>query len=104
MDTPVNKFNFTVTRDWISIYEKIDDTQKALLNQPSNLKMVSLISDYWNRKNRRIDLTGTTVEEAIKKILEFYTDDKHRRLIGDHVFFEGFTKGKTGRTVICLGS
>ena len=101
METPMNNFEFCITMDFDDI--EFDDEQRELLKKPSDLTDVLLISDYWNHKHRLIDFTGTTNEEAIKKILTFYKHKTHRRLVGDHIFFEGFDFIDE-KSVISLGS
>jgi len=98
----INDFDFTI----ISPFEHIDfdDTQYGLLKEQSGLTNVLLCSNWWKQKYRLINFTGTTNEEAIKKILIFYKHKTFRRLIGDHVYFEGFTYDSDGNTIINLGS
>jgi hypothetical protein len=97
MDT----FEFCVTAKFEDI--EFDEEQRELLKKPSNLTDVLLISDYWGKKYRLVDFTGTTNEEAIKKILTFYKHKTYRRGVGDHIFFEGFYI-KDGKAEIVLGS
>jgi hypothetical protein len=64
---------------------------------------VLLLSDWLKQKYRLIDFTGTTNEQAIKKILTFYKHKTIRRGVGDHIFFEGFDM-IDGKARISLGS
>jgi hypothetical protein len=110
-DFSINNIGFNVTDTFKDILEMIKDDQKKLLKEPSGLTEVLLISNYWGgnamdlnkQKHRLLDFTGTTNEQAIKKILSFYSHKTHRRLIGDHTFFEGFYE-KNGKAFIMLGS
>ena len=93
MEFPINNINFNITSKFDDI--QFNDDQRALLNQPSNMTRVVLISSYSvhdasKHKYRLLDFTGTTVEQAIRKILTFYRHKTYRRLIGDHMFFERF--------------
>jgi hypothetical protein len=97
----INRIDFTVTSDFNDI--EFDEDEKALLSQPSGLTKVFLIYDYYKNKTKEIDFTGTTCEQAIKKILQFYKNKTNRRGIGDHVFFEGIWIFN-GKLTIALGS
>ncbi len=79
-----------------------DDAQRAILDQPSGLTNVLLISDIQKGKCRLLDFTDTTIEQAINKILTFYKHKTYRRLIGDHIFFEGFIETEDGYNLINL--
>jgi hypothetical protein len=98
----MNTFDFMITDEFHEI--EFDDDQKDILKHPSGLINVLLISNYWNRKYRLLDFRGTTNEEAIKKILTFYKHKTYRRLMGDHIFYEGFTRTEDGYDVLNLGS
>ncbi len=98
-----DNFTFLITDRFEEI--EFDEEQRLQLNQPSELADVLLCSDWWKQKYRLIDFRGTTNEEAIKKILVFYKHKTFRRLIGDHIFFEGFRiETDSGFDVIQLGS
>jgi hypothetical protein len=101
---PINNYEFVITNEFKDIETKMSREQTSRLNQPSGLGEVLLRTDYFGGKCRRLDFTGTTNEEAIKKILTFYKHKTFRRMVGDHIFFEGFTKKADGDVVICLGS
>ena len=88
--THINSFEFRIIDTFEDILEEFDEDQKALLDKPSGLTQVLLCSNWWNQKYRQVDFTGTTCEEAIKKILVFYKHKTYRRGVGDHTFFEGF--------------
>ena len=88
-DEGINNFEFNITNEFADILAEMEEDQKALLDKPSGLTQVLLCSNYWDKKYRQVDFTGTTNEEAIKKILTFYKHKTHRRLVGDHTFFEG---------------
>jgi len=100
--TTINNFEFCITDKFKDI--EFDEDQKALLDNPSGLTQVLLCSNWWDKKYRRLDFTGTTNEEAIKKILTFYKHKTYRRLVGNHIFFEGFGSRGEGENVISLGS
>jgi hypothetical protein len=88
-DEGINNFEFNITNEFADILTEMEEDQKALLDKPSGLTQVLLCSNYWDKKYRQVDFTGTTNEEAIKKILTFYKHKTYRRLVGDHTFFEG---------------
>ena len=110
MEITLSRYEFSITSDFEDI--EFDEEQQQLLNEPSNLTKVLLISDYWGgramdlrkRKTRLLDFTGTTNEQAIKKILAFYKHKSFRRGVGDHTFFEGFTFTEDGKAYVSLGS
>ena len=89
-DEGINNFEFNITNTFEEVLEMMEAEQKALLDKPSGLTQVLLCSNWWDKKYRQVDFTGTTNEEAIKKILVFYKHKTYRRLVGDHTFFEGF--------------
>ena len=60
------------------------------LGEPAELTKIFLISDYWKDKVRELNVQGKTVIEVIQTILTFYSHATYRRLIGDHLYFEGF--------------
>jgi hypothetical protein len=103
MTNIMDEFDFVVVENFKDM--EFTDEQLALLRHPSGLTNVLLCSNYWKQKYRLLDFTGTTVEDAIKKILTFYRHKTFRRLIGDHIFFEGFTiDDDNGLAIINLGS
>jgi hypothetical protein len=85
-DCPINSFEFNITDKFEDI--EFNEKQKTLLPSKSELTKVLLCSDWYEQKYREIDFTGTTNEEAIKKILTFYNNKTYRLLVGDHTFFE----------------
>ena len=95
----LNDFEFAVTDTFENIL--MEEDQKALLDKPSGLTQVILCSN-WGKKYRKVDFTGTTNEEAIKKILTFYKHKTYRRLIGDHIFFGGVGRLDEGESIILL--
>jgi hypothetical protein len=88
----INAFDFIVADEFNHIYNDLEEEQKELLDKPSGLTQCLLCSNYWGKKYRLLDFTGTTCHQAIEKILTFYKHKTYRRLIGDHKFFEGFYK------------
>jgi hypothetical protein len=98
---PINLIEFNILDG--QIFNNSPKVQTAL-TKPSNLTKVLLISDYWKDKHRLLDFTGTTVKEAIDKIITFYKHKTYRRLVGDHTFFEGFYKDSDDNMIISLGS
>jgi hypothetical protein len=97
----LNNFNFLVTDSYDEI--EFTDKQQQLLHHPSYLNFVLLCNNWWKQTYRLLNFTGTTNEEAIKKILVFYKHKTFRRLIGDHIFFEGFNITSNG-VILNLGS
>lgn len=93
---------FLVTESFEDI--EFNDEQRNQLSHPSELTKVLLCSNWWKQKYKFIDFTGTSNKEAIEKILKFYKHKTFRRLIGDHIFFEGFLKDSDGYEIIQLGS
>ena len=64
------------------------------LDEPSGLDKIELVKRHFmfphlDVRFKLLDFSGTTVRQAIKKILKFYTHKTIRREIGDHTFFEG---------------
>ena len=96
----MNTLRFVVIDPFEAIV--FDDMQRAILDQQSGLTNVLLISDIQKGKCRLLDFTGTTNEQAIKKILAFYKHKTYRRLINDHIFFEGFIETEDGYNLINL--
>jgi hypothetical protein len=98
----MNGFEFCIKDDFNEI--EFDVEQMELLNKPSGLTQVLLCSNWWKKNYRLLDFTGTTNKEAIKKVLTFYKHKTYRRLVGDHIFFEGFDMDLAQYPVIHLGS
>ncbi len=96
----MNTLRFAVVDPFEAIV--FDNSQKAIMDQQSGLTNVLLISNYEKIKYRLLDFTGTTNEQAIKKILTFYKHKTYRRLIDNHIFFEGFHQTEDGYSVINL--
>ena len=84
--TSLNRFRFLVTESFNP--EHYTDHQKALLDAPSGLTEVFLCSN-WPEKWRPLNFEGTTVHQAIQKIITFYGHRTHRRLIGNLTEFAG---------------
>jgi hypothetical protein len=86
----LNDIEFNITSDYDTIVKEecITNEHKEMLNKSSGLTDVLLMTSY--NRFRRVDFTGTTNEQAIKKILTFYKHKTYRRLVGDHIYFEGF--------------
>ena len=94
MKYPINRFSFNVLSsienvilDQLDPELQEDRTVLETINQPSNMTHVCLT---YGHKFKYLDFTGTTVLDAIKKILTFYNHATHRRMTGDHIYFEGF--------------
>ena len=105
------KMELLRTSDFIFLiidrFENIEfnEEQRLQLSLPSELTDVLLCSNWWEQKYRIINFRGTSNKEAIEKILVFYRHKTFRRLIGDHIFFEGFRKDSDSNLdVIELGS
>lgn len=95
---------FTVTDSWKQVEEWWDECPeyndfRKQLDEPSGFTQMNLVKRHWNCpldvRYRTVDFTGTTVRQAIQKILKFYTHKTYRREIGDHTFFEGLCDGST---------
>jgi hypothetical protein len=99
--TRINDFKFNVTDQFENII--FNDNQRNILDNVSGLSNVLLCSDWLKQKYRMLDFTGTTNEEAIKKILVFYKHRTFRRLIGYHTNFEGLVINSDGNVIINLG-
>jgi hypothetical protein len=93
---------FPVTMKWKPIPHKADDPPRdPRHDQPSGLTHVRLPAyDAY----RILDFTGTTNEEALKKLLDFYSDPHMAESCGDHVYFEGFYQMHDGTFGILWGS
>jgi len=105
----INLYEFNIKDTWEQIYvslviDKDHEYKVSVLEKPSGLTKVLLLSNWEKQHYREVDFTGTTNEEAIKKILAFYKHKTYRRLVGDHTFFEGFTEVVNGAMRINLGS
>jgi hypothetical protein len=105
-------FGFPTTIPYEGVLEffnddSYDEEQKNeimnALSEPSGLTEVLLLSDWLKQKYCLVNFTGTTNEQAIKKILTFYKHKTIRRGVGDHIFFEGFDM-IDGKARISLGS
>jgi hypothetical protein len=103
-DEGISNFEFNVTDTFENVLEMMAEEQKALLGKPSGLTQVILCSNWRDKKYRKVDFTGTTNEEAIKKILTFYKHKTYRRLIGDHTFFGGIDRLSEGESIVSLKS
>jgi hypothetical protein len=77
------------------------------LDEPSNLETMYLPyessmrytgNNSWqtNFRHKILDVSGTTVKEAIIKILEFYTPKKIYMSLGDHCLSHGITRHQKG--------
>jgi hypothetical protein len=78
---------------WWDECPEYNDLRKQL-DEPSGLDDVDIIYRHFNLPRldmrwRILNFSGTTVRQAIQKILRFYTHKTYRREIGDHTFFEG---------------
>jgi hypothetical protein len=79
--------SFNVTDEFKNI--KFKDFELPFLSQPSGLTQVLLYSNYWKKEYRNLDFTGTTCEQAIKKILTFYKHKTYRRNIKEYTHCYG---------------
>jgi hypothetical protein len=100
----VGGLNFSVLDDvfgcidwWLADEENLGRYKEYLLklNEPSGLGYVLLPKRHFlvpkvDIRYRIVDFSGTSVKQAIDKILKFYKHKTFRREIGDHTFFEGF--------------
>ncbi len=83
----LNRFQFLVTEPFNPAH--CTDDQKALLGAPSELTEVFLCYNWRQQKWRPLNFEGTTVQQAIQKIITFYGHRTHRRLIGNLTQFAG---------------
>jgi hypothetical protein len=74
---------------------------KEELLMPSKLRKVKL--PYMGRY-KVVDFTGTTNEQALKKLLAFYSKPAVADALGDHIYFEGFFKMPNGVYIPRFGS
>ena len=85
------KLCFDVRSSWEEVEAKMKEGGlDGCLDEAAGLGDILLVTDYWKYRCELVDFTEFTVREAIEQILMFYENKKYRRLIGDHVFFEGF--------------
>lgn len=104
MELPFNNLyhGIPVTMKWEPIPQKADDPPRdPLHDQPSGLTKVRLPT-YGGY--RLVDFTGTTNDEACKKLLDFYGNPYRAESRGDHVYFEGFYQMEDGTFEIFWGS
>jgi hypothetical protein len=97
------EYDFEITDNFEDI--EFSEEQKKLLNEPSGLTEVLMLSNWLKVKYRIVDFTKTTNAEAIKKILAFY---KHKTILrcvqeGD-TRVVGFGKNSKGATFLDLSS
>jgi hypothetical protein len=79
------------------------------LDEPSGLEHVLLEKRHFcvplDIRFRVLDFTGTSVRQAIQKILTFYTHKTFRKEIGDHIYFDGIQEvGHDNMPTVRLGS
>jgi hypothetical protein len=74
---------------------------RSKLNEPSGLTKIR-VPTYYGYK--LVDFTGTTNEQALKKLLNFYSEPLMAESRGDHIYFEGFYLMKDGTYCIFWGS
>jgi hypothetical protein len=101
MNLPFNELyhGIPVTMKWEPLPETEErDPRHA---QPSGLTKVRLPT-YGGY--RMVDFTGTTNDEACKKLLDFYSNPYMAESRGDHVYFEGFYQMNDGTFGIFWGS
>ena len=124
LDTNEDFLSFTITDTWEqteAFWQELFDSQSCCsdpnhkdytdyrpqLDEPSGLTMVKLVIRHLPFKSRTykyLDLSDTTVKEAIQKVLKFYENKTIRKNVGDHIFFEGFYVDKDAFLTISLGS
>jgi hypothetical protein len=89
---------FNVTDSWKQLEEWWDECPeyndlRKQLDEPSGLENVDIVKRHFtcplDIRFRTLNFSGTTVRQAIQKILKFYTHKTYSREIGDHTFFEG---------------
>jgi hypothetical protein len=82
--------------------ENVLDVKKdERLSMPSGLTKIR-VPTYYGYK--LLDVTGTTNEQALKKLLDFYSNPIAAESRGDHIYFEGLFLMKDGTYGIFWGS
>ena len=104
---------FDVTDTWEQVQQWWDECpeyndMRTKLDEPSNLTKVDIPRRHFvcplDIRYSTLDFTGTTVRQAIQKILTFYTHKTYRKEIGDHIFFEGIEYHGVNEPIINLSS
>jgi hypothetical protein len=66
--------------------EEIEDK----LNEPCNMEYILLCSNRWKQIYRVLNVKDLTNRQVCKKIYTFYKHKTYRRLMGDHIWLEGW--------------
>jgi hypothetical protein len=61
-----------------------------ILNKDCNMDYIILCSNWEKQTYRRLDVRGLSNAEVCKKVYVFYKHKTYRRLMGDHIFLEGW--------------
>jgi hypothetical protein len=83
---------------WIDIPDEEKDPR---LSMPSGLTKIRVPTYYGYE---RMDVTGTTNEQAFKKLLNLYSDPLMAKSLGDHIYFQELFLMKVGIYCIFWGS
>ena len=60
------------------------------LNEPCNMDYILLCSNWAKQTYRAINVKDFTNREVCERVYAFYEHKTHRRLMGDHIFLEGW--------------
>ncbi len=61
-----------------------------VLNDDCNMDYILLCSN-WNKQTyKRLDVRGLSNRDVCNKVYSFYKHKTYRRLMGDHIFLEGW--------------
>ena len=72
-------------------FEKRPITEiEDVLDEPCNMDYIILCSNWEKQTYRRLDVRGLTNADVCKKVYAFYKHKTYRRLMGDHIFLEGW--------------
>ena len=72
-------------------FEKRPITEiEDVLDEPCNMDYIILCSNWEKQTYRRLDVRGLSNADVCKKVYAFYKHKTYRRLMGDHIFLEGW--------------
>ena len=93
----LSDFDITITG---SLYEDIalhiDHHKTPLeeienkLNEPCNMKFILLCCHWQKHKSRVFNVENLTNRQVCEKVYTFYKHKTYRRLMGDHIWLEGW--------------
>lgn len=71
--------------DEITVDEVIDK-----LNEPCNMDYILLCSNWGKQTYRVLDVKDLSNKQVCNKVYDFYKHKTYRRLMGDHIWLEGW--------------